>query len=60
MSDYRDKLESLAFRAKKPDAKQTVDVTDTTVNTVTEHFDDRVDVTVRPNPIKAGTKIKEP
>lgn len=45
MSTYREKLLSLSLGPKKG-AKVTVDHTDNTINTVTEHWNDRRDVHV--------------
>ena len=43
MSEYREKLESLGFRAKTPDPKVTKDERG---HETVEHFDDLVDVTI--------------
>ena len=45
---YVDKLRSLGFRATVPSPKVTTDVHDRHTVDVTEHFNDRVDVTVKP------------
>jgi hypothetical protein len=43
-ASYREHIASIGLRARNPAPKQTVDVTDDTTNTVTEHWDDRQDV----------------
>lgn len=43
----RDALRSIGFRPTNPGAKTTVDVHDTHKVEVTEHWDDRVDVTAK-------------
>jgi hypothetical protein len=49
---YREKLRSLGFRKGPRTPKTTTDVHDHHSVDVTEHWDDRVDVTVRPDPIR--------
>lgn len=44
--DYKTHLKSLHLRPAIPSPKKTVDHTDQTVNTVTEHWDDRQDVNI--------------
>jgi len=46
---FKEKIRSLYWRApgRIPETKNTVDHTDDTVNTVTEHLDDRVDVHIK-------------
>ena len=56
MSEYREKLESLGFRAKEPGPKTTVDDLG---HKTTEHFDDRVDVTINAKALKVETTVKE-
>lgn len=43
---YKEHIQGISFRARIPAPKQTVDHTDQTINTVTEHWDDRQDVNV--------------
>ena len=58
-SDFREKLESLSFRAKKPGPKVTTDEHDTHKVDVTEHWSERVDVTVKPDPVRLSLTVKE-
>lgn len=46
-SSYREHISSLGFRPTIPAPKKTVDHTDSTINTVTEHWHDRQDVNIR-------------
>ena len=48
----RDHYRSIGMRARTPAPKQTVDVTDDTTNTVTEHWDDRQDVHIHARTIR--------
>ncbi|MCA1569760.1 MAG: hypothetical protein LC798_05445 [Chloroflexi bacterium] len=57
MTAYREKLQSLGF--SRPSARQpktTVDVHDTHTVEVTEHWHDRQDVLVKPQPVKLKPK----
>lgn len=57
---YQEHIQSLKFRPSIPAPKKTVDVTDHTVNTVTEHWHDRQDVNVKVvNPIAMTLPKKE-
>lgn len=53
---YREKLESLSFRARTPGPKVT---TDELGHETVEHFDDRVDVTIHAKTLRATTTVKE-
>jgi hypothetical protein len=53
-SEYREKLKSLAFQGPRTERgpKVTTDVHDRHSVDVTEHWSDRVDVTVKPSPVR--------
>ena len=59
MDSYADKLKSLSFRRRTPAPKVTTDVHDTHKVDVTEHWSERVDVCVKPDPIRVGLTTKE-
>lgn len=63
MSDpaFKEKLRSLSFQGSRSERapKVTTDVHDNHKVAVTEHWSERVDVTVKPNPIKLGIAVKE-
>lgn len=48
---YKEKLRSIGFRRTTPGSKTTVDVHDHHTMEVTEHWNDRVDVTCKPETI---------
>lgn len=52
--EFKDKLRSLAFQSdrKARDPKVTTDVHDRHTVDVTEHWSERVDVTVKPDPVR--------
>lgn len=52
MTEYADKLRSLGFRSQVPANKKTVDVHDEHTVVVTEHWNDRQDVTVCPQTVR--------
>lgn len=54
-AEYRDKLKSLSFVGAARPSKKTVDVHDSHTVEVTEHWDDRVDVAVKPETIHVET-----
>lgn len=56
MSEYAEKLRSLGFRARPPGNKVTTDVHDSHTVDVTEHWNDRVDVTVKPQTLRVKMK----
>lgn len=57
---YKEKLQSLGWRAKKPNPKVTIDHTDTAIVTTTEHWNDRQDTNVNiQKPVTIGPKSKE-
>lgn len=60
MSDYREKLESIGFRARVPRPKVTTDVHDAHKVDVTEHWHDQVDVTVKPDALKVRIGTTSP
>ena len=59
MGDYRKKLESLSFRASVPRPKVTTDVHDSHSVDVTEHWSERVDVTVKPGTVTLSASTRE-
>ncbi len=57
MSEYREKLLSLGFsRSRDRQPKKTVDVHDHHTVEVTEHWDDRQDVLVKPETVRLKVK----
>jgi hypothetical protein len=58
--DYKAKLRSLHFaRNEARKAKETVDHHDYGTVTVTEHYDDRVDVNVAPEPARVSASVNK-
>lgn len=54
--EFKDKIRSLSLMGSKRDAKKTVDVHDHHTVEVTEHWDDRVDVTLKPETVRVKAK----
>lgn len=55
---FKEKIKSLSFRGSEKPVKITTDVHDTHTVDVTEHWSERVDVTVKPNPVSVSLKLK--
>lgn len=54
---FKEKIQSLSFMGSARLSKKTVDVHDTHTMEVTEHWDDRVDVTMKPQTVHLGRPI---
>lgn len=58
--DFKEKIRTINVGlASRRRAKQTVDDTEVARVQVTEHWDDRVDVTVRPDPVHVKQETRD-
>lgn len=61
MNEFKEKIRSLSFMGSRKDIapKVTTDVHDTHKVAVTEHWSERVDVTVKPDPVRLRATAEE-